>query len=60
MSELHWKKSSYSPDASNCVEIATTPTTIHIRDSKNSPGPQIALGPAAWTGFLSHTAAARR
>ncbi|MCZ4605487.1 DUF397 domain-containing protein [Streptomyces sp. Lzd4kr] len=60
MSTHQWQKSSYSGDASNCVEIATTPTTIHIRDSKNSPGPQITLGPSAWTGFLSHTAAARR
>ncbi|MFI7408123.1 DUF397 domain-containing protein [Streptomyces sp. NPDC049627] len=60
MSQLHWKKSSYSPDASNCVEIATTPTTIHIRDSKNPNGPHFTLRPAAWTAFLSQTATARR
>ncbi len=34
MPNLHWQKSTYSPDGSNCLEIAPTPTTIHIRDSK--------------------------
>ncbi|MFE9020082.1 DUF397 domain-containing protein [Streptomyces sp. NPDC007808] len=60
MSDLLWKKSSYSPDGSNCVEIATTPTTIHIRDSKNPAGPHLTVQPTAWTGFLAHTATARR
>lgn len=60
MSELHWKKSSYSPDGSNCVEIATTPTTVHVRDSKNPTGPRLTLHPTAWVDFLSHTAAGRR
>ncbi|MET9964768.1 DUF397 domain-containing protein [Streptomyces sp. NPDC006356] len=60
MPELHWKKSTYSPDGSNCVEIATTPTTIHIRDSKNPTGPQLSLRPTAWADFLSHAATARR
>ncbi|MGF0174887.1 DUF397 domain-containing protein [Streptomyces sp. Marseille-Q5077] len=60
MSELRWRKSSYSPDASNCVEIATTPTTIHIRDSKNPTGPHLTLRPTAWGGFLSHAMAAKR
>ncbi len=38
--ELRWFKSSYS-DSSNgndCVEVAPTPTTIHVRDSKNASG----------------------
>ncbi|MGW0826990.1 DUF397 domain-containing protein [Streptomyces sp. NPDC002845] len=56
MSELHWKKSTYSPDASNCVEIATTPAAIHIRDSKNPPSPHVTLQPTAWTDFLSDLA----
>ncbi|MCL8014555.1 DUF397 domain-containing protein [Streptomyces sp. AS02] len=60
MSELRWRKSSYSPDASNCVEIAATPTTIHIRDSKNPTGPHLVIQPTTWTDFLSHRAAGRR
>jgi hypothetical protein len=42
--ELHWFKSSYSDSSnpSDCVEIALTPTTIHIRDSKapDTPPPR--------------------
>jgi hypothetical protein len=54
--ELHWFKSTYS-DSSNgndCVEVASTPTTIHIRDSKNTEGPRLALTPEAWADFLPY------
>ncbi|MCX4820118.1 DUF397 domain-containing protein [Streptomyces sp. NBC_01142] len=54
---LSWHKSSYS-SGGDCVEIATCPTTIHIRDSKDTAGPQLALSPTAWTAFIAHTARA--
>ncbi|MFD0168635.1 DUF397 domain-containing protein [Streptomyces decoyicus] len=60
-SELEWFKSSYS-DSSNghdCVEVAPTPHTIHIRDSKNPGGPQLHLPPAAWADFVAYAAAGR-
>ena len=59
-SDLAWFKSSYSSgtDGNSCVEIATTPATIHIRDSKVTDGPRLTLGPAAWTGFVSYAAEA--
>ncbi|MFD9325838.1 DUF397 domain-containing protein [Streptomyces sp. NPDC060065] len=51
--ELPWRKSSYSSGSQgDCVEVATCPTTIHIRDSKNTRGPQLALSPTAWTDFV--------
>jgi hypothetical protein len=55
-SELAWFKSSYSdgPDGNSCVEVAIAPRTIHVRDSKNPGGPQLALPPDAWTGFLKY------
>ncbi|GHD99879.1 DUF397 domain-containing protein [Streptomyces alanosinicus] len=56
MSELHWKKSSYSPDASNCVEISPTPTTIHIRDSKTPTAPHLTASPSTWMKFLRYAA----
>nr|WP_202497976.1 DUF397 domain-containing protein [Streptomyces sp. SID5469] len=29
-----WQKSTYSPDGSNCVYVAATPTgTVHLRES---------------------------
>ncbi|MFF2699855.1 DUF397 domain-containing protein [Streptomyces cyaneofuscatus] len=58
-SELAWFKSSYS-DSSNsneCVEVATAPDTVHVRDSKNVQGPSLAVAPAAWAGFVSYAAA---
>lgn len=57
-SELAWFKSSYS-DSSNsneCVEVATAPGAVHVRDSKNAHGPRLALAPAAWAGFVPYAA----
>ncbi|OQR61733.1 DUF397 domain-containing protein [Streptomyces maremycinicus] len=55
-SELTWFKSSYSdgPDGDSCVEIATTPGTIHVRDSKHTAGPRLRLSPEAWAGFVPY------
>ncbi|OLZ67799.1 DUF397 domain-containing protein [Streptomyces sp. IMTB 2501] len=52
--ELHWFKSSYSSssEGDDCVEVATTPTTIHIRDSKTPDTAQLKVTPAAWADFL--------
>ncbi|MET9448636.1 DUF397 domain-containing protein [Streptomyces cinerochromogenes] len=53
--ELAWFKSSYSSGSGdNCIEVAHTPTTIHVRDSKATHGPTLALSPAAWSAFLDH------
>ncbi|MGW2296350.1 DUF397 domain-containing protein [Streptomyces violaceorubidus] len=51
-----WFKSSYSSssEGDSCVEIATEPATVHVRDSKNLGGPQLAFAPAAWAGFLPY------
>ncbi|MFD5476066.1 DUF397 domain-containing protein [Streptomyces hawaiiensis] len=55
--ELAWFKSSYSsgPDGDSCVEIAIGPeaATIHVRDSKHTEGPRLALTPEAWSEFLA-------
>ncbi|MGN5378552.1 DUF397 domain-containing protein [Streptomyces lasalocidi] len=53
-SELTWFKSSYSSGGDgDCVEIAASPTTIHIRDSKAKEGPVLGLSPAAWSVFVT-------
>jgi hypothetical protein len=57
MQTLNWKKSAHSGDGSNCVEIAVTPATIHIRDSKKTGGPRVTVTPLAWTPFISFAAA---
>ncbi|MEU9070916.1 DUF397 domain-containing protein [Streptomyces sp. NPDC048306] len=56
MHPLTWRKSTYSPDGSNCLEIATTPTTVLVRDSKDPAGPRLCLLPATWTGFAAYAA----
>ncbi|WP_326727887.1 DUF397 domain-containing protein [Streptomyces phaeochromogenes] len=58
--ELAWFKSSYSgSDGDDCVEVAASPAAVHVRDSKNSRGPQLALSPDAWAGFISSVSGPR-
>ncbi|MFJ8470912.1 DUF397 domain-containing protein [Kitasatospora sp. NPDC094011] len=53
MAELAWFKSSYSTNEdANCVEVAETPGTVHVRDSKDKSGPQLAFEPATWKAFV--------
>ncbi|MGW5210067.1 DUF397 domain-containing protein [Streptomyces sp. NPDC004051] len=49
-----WFKSSYSSsgDGNDCIEVAISPDTVLVRDSKNSQGPRLTLTPAAWADFL--------
>ncbi|MFJ2708302.1 DUF397 domain-containing protein [Streptomyces sp. NPDC087428] len=58
-SELAWFKSSYSSssEGDSCVEVAAAPGAVHVRDSKNLPGPRLAFGEGAWAGFVSYAAA---
>ncbi len=58
-SELAWFKSSYSSgtDGNSCVEIAKTPGTVHVRDSKTVYGPRLTLTPDAWAAFLPYASA---
>ncbi|MFC8085893.1 DUF397 domain-containing protein [Streptomyces sp. NPDC057340] len=52
--ELAWFKSSYSSSGDgDCVEVASCPETVHVRDSKVRQGAQLALSPTAWTRFLN-------
>jgi hypothetical protein len=53
--ELHWFKSSYSDSSnpSDCVEIAATPTTIHIRDSKTPDTSRLAVTHPTWNSFVA-------
>ncbi|MFG2620390.1 DUF397 domain-containing protein [Streptomyces sp. NPDC048507] len=51
---LKWFKSSYSgSEGGACVEVATCVRagTVHVRDSKVTDGPALALAPAAWAGL---------
>lgn len=54
---LSWHKSSYSSGGDgDCVEVAACPTTVHVRDSKHTQGPRLALSPTAWAAFVPYAA----
>jgi len=54
---LSWRKSSYSSGSQgDCVEVAACPGTVHVRDSKDKEGPQLAFSPEAWANFLAYAA----
>ncbi|MBP0458617.1 DUF397 domain-containing protein [Streptomyces montanisoli] len=51
---LRWFKSTHSGgDGGECIEIAAEDTVVHIRDSKERTGPQLAFARDAWTGFVA-------
>ncbi|RSO04574.1 hypothetical protein DMH18_33905 [Streptomyces sp. WAC 06783] len=53
MAPAKYRKSSYSNEERECVQIATTRHTITIRDSKHPTGPTLHLTPTAWASFLA-------
>ncbi|WP_432193020.1 DUF397 domain-containing protein [Streptomyces sp. bgisy027] len=53
--KLVWFKSTYSGnDGPDCVEVAISPadTTVHIRDSKDKDGAQLAFADRSWAAFV--------
>ncbi|MFF1415687.1 DUF397 domain-containing protein [Streptomyces sp. NPDC058289] len=52
-SRLRWFKSSYSSgDGDNCVEVASCADSVHIRDSKLTAGPELAVSGRTWAAFV--------
>jgi len=48
-----WRKSTRSgTNGGECVEVATVPGLVGVRDSRDTAGPVLAFGPAAWSAFL--------
>ncbi|MGM0352336.1 MULTISPECIES: DUF397 domain-containing protein [Streptomyces] len=53
VSTLRWFKSSYSGGAGGeCVEIAPSLSTVHIRDSKAPAHDILTVRPSTWSAFL--------
>ncbi|KOV63634.1 DUF397 domain-containing protein [Streptomyces sp. MMG1121] len=57
-SEMVWFTSSYNggTNGESCLEMATTPATVHVRDSKHTDGPRLTLSPTTWAAFLPYAA----
>ncbi|MEU9185119.1 DUF397 domain-containing protein [Streptomyces sp. NPDC048484] len=55
MTELRWQKSTFSSEASNCVELATAPDgTLHLRES-DDPTTTLTLHPSTLHPLLTAT-----
>ncbi|MEU3343466.1 DUF397 domain-containing protein [Streptomyces sp. NPDC006700] len=56
--QLSWFKSSYSDSSGGaCVEVAASPRTVHVRDSKlGLDSPRFAVDVDAWSEFLAYAA----
>jgi hypothetical protein len=54
MSTQEWRKSSYSGDKTECVEIAPSEHGVLIRDTKDhGAGPVLSVDRARWAAFLT-------
>ncbi|MFD8840616.1 DUF397 domain-containing protein [Streptomyces griseofuscus] len=55
--DLRWFKSSYSgAEGGDCVEVATSRGTVHVRDSKAVTGPALTMDRTAWAAFIGFAA----
>ncbi|MFD8783525.1 DUF397 domain-containing protein [Kitasatospora sp. NPDC059599] len=48
-----WRKSSYSAQQGQCVEVALGSGQIPVRDSKDLEGPALAFPADAWSSFIA-------
>jgi hypothetical protein len=54
--ENRWRKSSFSAEDANCVEVAGGSGVVRVRDSKRPTGPTLAFTPDHWAHLLTHLA----
>ena len=53
LSRAEWRKSSYSSQSGNCVEVARNlPGLVAVRDSKKPGEPQLVVPHEAWRVFI--------
>ena len=52
-SEHEYRKSSYSPDAGSCVEIAMRDDVIAVRDSKDRSVSPLVFDRREWQAFIA-------
>jgi hypothetical protein len=53
LSRAKWRKSSYSSQSGNCVEVARNlPGLVAVRDSEEPDEAKLVVSPEAWSAFL--------
>ena len=54
LSRAAWRKSTYSNNGGNCIEVtATRHGIVAVRDSANPSGPALAFTPEQWAAFTA-------
>jgi Domain of unknown function (DUF397) len=54
MDVMNWRKSSHSGgNGAECIETASVPGVVLVRDSRDQNGPELSFGPAAWAAFTA-------
>ncbi|GAB3074384.1 DUF397 domain-containing protein [Micromonospora schwarzwaldensis] len=52
LTRVTWRKSTRSGSSGNCVEVATPPEAVMVRDTKDRQGPTLSFAADRWTGFV--------
>ena len=50
----NWRKSSYSGNGGECVEVGHVQRAIAVRDTKDCAAALLRFSPAAWRKFADH------
>jgi hypothetical protein len=54
LTSAEWRKSSYSTNGGNCVDVAgNLPGIVAVRDSKDPDGPALVFTADEWRAFVS-------
>ncbi len=54
---VRWRKSSFSSESYNCVEVATSPCEVFVRHSKNPEALVLSFEVESWRHFIADTRA---
>ncbi len=49
-----WRKSSFSGNGGECVEVAWPERGVRVRDSKNVGGPRVEFPEVGWRALLAN------